>query len=76
MTDFADQRRFSAHCSNDDTVVSNFVTTADSFEEAALRFAERWSGAEEMCRVIVVDTDTGEQHCFTIEVGQGLAEPC
>jgi hypothetical protein len=77
MTAAADRlRRFSAHCSNERAVASGFVTAAQSFEEAALLFAERWAGEEEACRVIVVDTESGEQHCFSIDIDQGHVDPC
>lgn len=77
MTATADRlRRFSAHCSNEGAVASGFVTSAQSFEDAALLFAERWSGEEESCRVIVVDTESGEQHCFRVEIDQGEVDPC
>ena len=69
-------RRFSAHCSNAGAAAGEFLTEASSFEEAALLFAERWSGEEEACRVMVADLESGERHCFTIDIDRGLADPC
>lgn len=64
-------RHFVAFCSNADTHRSDFVTAAGSFEEAALLFAERWSGAEGECRVMVIDRESGERHGFTLHLGGG-----
>jgi len=69
-------RRFSAHCSNEGAHRSDFITPAHSFEEAALLFAERWREDSDACRVIVTDAESGEQHCFSIAMGEADPQPC
>jgi hypothetical protein len=69
-------RHFSVHCSNAGASGGEFRTEAASFEEAALWFAERWSGEEDACRVIVADIESGERHCFTIEMDRAVVEAC
>jgi hypothetical protein len=46
--------------------------------DAAIRFAEDRLDAEEdgQVKVIVRDAQTGEQHCFCVDVGEETAEPC
>ncbi|HEY5071804.1 MAG TPA: DUF5961 family protein [Caulobacteraceae bacterium] len=72
----AASRLFSAHCSNEGSHRSDFVTAADSFEEAAVLFAERWPEIGEACRIIVVDAESGEQHCFNVDLEETQATPC
>ena len=52
---------------------------AKSFAEAALIFTEVWHPpADEAGEVaiMVIDKETGEQQCFTVDLGSGDAEPC
>ena len=55
------------------------VVTEASFEAAAVAWLEAWPGeigAEAAIRVIVRELATGQEHCFGIDVGTGVAAPC
>ncbi len=69
------QRHFIAHCSTEGEHPAPYVTAASSFEEAALLFVERWHGPHDELRVMVFDRESGEQACFTIDLG-GHVSPC
>lgn len=71
-------RCFVVRC-RDETVHHGYRVEAESFEAAAVGFAERWApaamdGPDHAVSVLVLDPDCGEQHCFTIELGE--ASPC
>ena len=70
--------QFYAHASSEGSGRGHLVKDAASFEDAAIRFAEDRLDAAEGgdLRVIVRDPETGEQHCFCVDVGEGEAEPC
>jgi hypothetical protein len=72
------QHQFYAHASAEEAGRGHLVREASSFEDAAIRFAEdRYDAAEAgELKVIVRDADTGEQHCFCVDVGEGEVEPC
>lgn len=56
-----------------------FDVTGPDFETAAFEFIERWRPApdeEGEVEVVVTDTETGERHCFRIDLGSGEAEAC
>ena len=72
-------RRYVAQTVHDHGHAAHLVPEAASFVEAALMFTERWHPATEedgSVSVTVVDCDSGEQHCFTIDVDSGDVEPC
>jgi hypothetical protein len=69
-------RAFSTHCANAGAHRSDFRTQAQSFEDAALRFVERWSGEDEECRIVVIDEDSGERRCLAIHMGRAVTAPC
>lgn len=73
-----DTPRFYAHASGEGSGRGHLVKDAVSFEDAAIRFAEDRLDAEAdgEVRVIVRDPETGEQHCFCVDVGDETAEPC
>jgi hypothetical protein len=73
-----DAQRFYAHASSEGGGHGHLVKDAVSFEDAAIRFAEDRldSASDGEVRVIVRDPDTGEQHCFCVDVGEESAEPC
>ena len=62
-------RAFSAHCANAGEHRSDFSTLAETFEEAAMLFVERWAGEGEACKIVVVESEGGERHCFTVQLG-------
>ena len=68
--------RFYAHPRDDARSHAHRIPGAESLQDAALRFAEHWSGAEGEVRILAFDGDTGESRCFHIDLGQGEVEPC
>ena len=74
----AQTHQFYAHASAEGSSRGHLVRDATSFEDAAIRFAEDRLDVEEegQVRVIVRDAETGEQHCFCVDVGEETAEPC
>jgi hypothetical protein len=73
------RRRYVAHAVEDHGRGSHLVPEAASFVEAAVMFAEHWhptASDDGAVSVTVVDCDSGEQHCFTIDIDSGDVEPC
>jgi hypothetical protein len=74
----ATPRRFSAHAANESRQRTCDLV-GQSFEDAALAFVERWhpqADEDGEVEVMVTDCETGERHCFRIDVGSGEAAPC
>jgi hypothetical protein len=71
-------QRFFAHASSEGPGRGHLVAGASTFEDAAMRFVEDRLDAEEdgQVKVIVRDAETGEQHCFCVDVGEETAQPC
>lgn len=72
-------RRFEAYATQDARHMTHPVPDAANFLEAAVLFAERWthaSSGEAEVSVTVVDRDTGERHCFRIDLDSEEARPC
>ena len=69
--------RFYVHARDEARSHAHFVAGAESLQDAALRFAEHWSGAtfEGEVRLIAFDGDTGEERCFCIDLDAGEAGP-
>ncbi len=70
--------RFYVHARDEARSHAHFVAGAESLQDAALRFAEHWSGPapDGEVRLIAFDGDTGEERCFCIDLDAGEAEPC
>jgi hypothetical protein len=55
------------------------VVAAASYEEAAVGYTELYAppvDGDGDVRVFVRDLDEGQEHCFTIDLSDGEAEPC
>ena len=55
------------------------MVEADSFEEAAVAFAERWSppvDADGDIALIVRDREDGREICLRLDLDSGEAQPC
>ncbi len=55
------------------------VIEATSYEAAAVGYAEAYSppvDGDNEIRIFVTSLDEGEEHCFTVDLGDGGAEPC
>ena len=77
-TQDSDAPRFIAHARNDPRHHEHLVPGAVSFEDAALRFVEHWAPADQADEVSIIVTEcgSGEQQCFTVDLGAGDASPC
>ncbi len=73
----ADLRAYCVHCS-DEAPTNTHRVEAKSFTEAAVTFLERWhvEAYAEAVSVIVEAQETGERHCFTVDLSTGEAAPC
>lgn len=49
---------------------------ASGFEDAALRWVEQWPADAAELSLIVEDRQSGERHCFTVDIGEAVASPC
>ncbi len=67
---------FLAHCTGDACAHVHALPDAESFLDAAVLFAERWSSGEGEVSVTVTDRETGEQQCFRIDLEAGEVAPC
>ncbi|MDQ1153052.1 DUF5961 family protein [Brevundimonas sp. SORGH_AS_0993] len=55
------------------------VVEAGSYEAAAVGYTELYTppvDGDGDIRVFVAGLDDGQEHCFTIDLGDGHAEPC
>lgn len=55
------------------------VVEAGSYEAAAVGYTEIYSppvDGDDEIRIFVTDMDDGQEHCFTIDLGDGTAHPC
>ena len=72
------ERTFHVHARHEGRDRSHRVE-AKSFEEAAIGFVERWHPAQTedgAVSVLVADGDLGVEHCFTVHLDEGDAQPC
>ncbi|WP_340644988.1 DUF5961 family protein [Phenylobacterium sp.] len=56
-----------------------FDVSGPDFETAAFAFVDLWhpqTDDEVDVEVVVTDTETGERHCFRIDLGSGEVEAC
>jgi hypothetical protein len=76
MSDLVALRRFSVHGRHEDRHHARLVME-HSFEAAAVAWLENASFAgEPEIRVVVLDVESGHEHCFRIDVDTGEAAPC
>lgn len=47
-----------------------------SFEDAAIGFLERWDGGDDEVSLIVQESETGERHCFLMDLEHGGITEC
>ena len=73
-----DAGRFYAHARDEGRHRDHYIPGATCAQEAALIFAEHWTGADlsHPVAVVVRDAVSGEQQCFTIDLDAGEAGPC
>lgn len=69
-------RRFLAYASDESRAQAHPVAGAEGFLDAAVTFAEHWACEHGDVSVTVVDSESGEQHCFRIDLDSGEAGAC
>lgn len=71
--------RFCAYAADDGPRMLHSTPEARSFAEAAVLFTEVWHPQPDdtgEVAVIVIDKETGQQQCYSVDVGLGEAAPC
>ena len=71
-----ESRRFLAYCNEEARCSAHPIEHADGFLDAAVQFTERWASGDGEVSVTVVDCETGEQHCFRVDLDTGHAGAC
>jgi uncharacterized protein DUF5961 len=69
------RHRFSAHV-RDQIHARHWVAEADSFIDAAIRFAETADVGEEQVSIVVTECDSGKHRCFLVNLGTGEVQSC
>ena len=69
-------RAYSVHAADEAPSRAHMIE-GRSFEDAALGFLADWGveGEGDEARVMVEDCETGERHCFRVDLG-GEVQPC
>ncbi|HEX4199218.1 MAG TPA: DUF5961 family protein [Caulobacteraceae bacterium] len=76
MSDVVVLRRFSVHGRHEERHHAKLVME-HSFEAAAVAYLENaHASGEPEISVIVLDVESGHQHCFRIDVETGETTPC
>jgi len=72
------ESRFCAYEAESGRSTIHATPEATSFAEAALEFVENWHAADDddAVSVIVIERETGRQHCYTVDIGSGMTAPC
>jgi hypothetical protein len=73
-----DARRFSVHAMSEGRHRSEIVY-GSGHEDAAIGFVEHHTpplDADDHVSVIVHDCESGQEHCYRIDLGTGEAAPC
>lgn len=80
MPQSAAARRFYAYLRDEARDSCHVVPDADTFEDAAMLYVERWAPAAAAASadlsVVVIEPATGERRCFTLDMATGDAGPC
>jgi hypothetical protein len=69
-------RRYSAHLRDEGSHGRQWVADADSFIDAAVRFAETRDVEDGDLSVVVTDTESGKDRCFVVNLGSGDVKAC
>jgi hypothetical protein len=71
--------RYVAYAPDQDAIPRHMMPEAQSLEDAAVYFADIWHPALDeagQVKVAVLDQQSGESHCFWVDVGAGEAQRC
>jgi hypothetical protein len=70
------RHRFSAHLRDQGAHGRAFIAEADSFIDAATRFAETLHVPEGEVSIVVTDCETGRERCFMLDLATGRVGSC
>jgi hypothetical protein len=76
MTQSVKRHRYSAHLRDEGTPGRQWVAEADSFIDAAVRFAETRDIVDGDVSVVVTDCESGKDRCFLVNLGSGDVKAC
>jgi hypothetical protein len=75
MNQSGKRHRYTAHV-RDHVHGRQWVAEADSFIDAAVRFAETADVGEEEVSIVVTECDSGKDRCFLVNLGTGDVQAC
>jgi hypothetical protein len=70
------RHRFAAHVRETGVHAREWIADADSFTDAAVRFAEQANLGDGDVSIVVTDTETGVDRCFLLNTGTGDIHAC
>jgi hypothetical protein len=70
------RHRYSAHLRDAGVHARQWVAEADSFVDAAVRFAETADVEDGDMSIVVTECDTGKDRCFVVNLGTGDVQAC
>jgi hypothetical protein len=70
------RHRFAAHLRETGVHARAWIADAESFTDAAVRFAEQANIADGDVSIVVTDTETGIDRCFLLNAGTGDIKGC
>ena len=70
------RHRFTAHVRETGVHSREWVLGADSFIDAAVRFAEQASFEDEIVSIVVTDTQSGVERCFLLDTATNDIGAC
>ncbi len=68
--------RYAAHARDAGVHARQWVADADSFIDAAIRFAETADADDGEISIVVTECDTGKDRCFVVNLGTGEVQAC
>lgn len=76
MNQSVKRHRYSAHLRDEGTHGRQWVAEADSFIDAAVRFAETRDLVDGDVSVVVTECESGRDRCFLVNLGSGDVKAC
>jgi len=70
------RHRYSAHLQDEGSHGRQWVAEADSFIDAAVRFAETRDVEDGDLSVVVTECESGKDRCFVVNLGSGDVKAC
>lgn len=72
----AHRHRYSAHLREEGVHARQWVAEAESFIDAAARFAESKEVTDGEVSIVVTDCETGQDRCFLVDFSSGEVKAC